>query len=710
MCAYRYEKEKNGDIALVFDGFEKGIAPSPHKGIANLQAVNINTELEEVMCSYSRVEQTQHQTIATGTLAQSSTNTIISTSGGFFKPGTWIVVSGSTIAGLADGTYYVLTSFKLSTTFSYDTATAVTGMTAGTANWSSVTYQMSAAIQGATERYVNTSGATKYRYYILDSNGRLWVQDTDHPTVGGENLYWTLPYNGSITSYNGAVTTTAGGLAVGFGTVFIFGGNKIFTIPTSRLGQSPASFSAGNILSSPTTTNSHFALLGKQGRVYYCDGEYIGSIFPDVSIDAGALAPIANIQSYCSYTASTVNGTLTAVLNGTVPYDYGSAARIPAFFFPAFGGTQPTNLTAGTRYWIEYTPGTWGAFQVFAAQTGGAAINIATGAAGVQYFNTFYPQSSAGTAVTIFTQQRLALPASEISTTLAELGNTIIVGVEGNTLYPWNQVDPLPSEPISLPENYTSTMMTVNNVVYVFAGFRGNIYITNASSVSLATTVPDYCSGLIEPYFIWGGSMFLRGRVYFSVQDQTTSHTGNCGGVWSFVPVQNFSYGQDFGIALRMENKNSYNTFNGRVPVFIPSQDQQARGPQFWSAWTSSVSSPLYGIDFSDTAPATAAVIETDIAITGTMLNKTSFKQIEYKLAAPMDAINNDETVTISYRLNLTDAYVSCGSVVQESLSSLSGYFVANFQNTQWLQLKITLTPFGRTTSSFIRLKEIRVR
>jgi hypothetical protein len=42
--SYRYEKS-TGDI--VIDSYENGISPSPHKGLANLQNVNISTETGE---------------------------------------------------------------------------------------------------------------------------------------------------------------------------------------------------------------------------------------------------------------------------------------------------------------------------------------------------------------------------------------------------------------------------------------------------------------------------------------------------------------------------------------------------------------------------------------------------------------------------------------------------------------------------------------
>lgn len=41
--AYRFEKEQNGEIALVIDGFDKGIAPDPYSGMNKLNTVDLET-------------------------------------------------------------------------------------------------------------------------------------------------------------------------------------------------------------------------------------------------------------------------------------------------------------------------------------------------------------------------------------------------------------------------------------------------------------------------------------------------------------------------------------------------------------------------------------------------------------------------------------------------------------------------------------------
>lgn len=704
--AYHTEKS-SGD--LVIDGFANGIAASPHKGIANMQAVNIATETGEVMCSFSRTRQSQANTGSTvGTITPSdSTHLTLSMPPFVMNGGIWITVSGSTITGLSSGNYYVLSSSggggSVQLASSYNGA-AITGLgLTGSASFILIR-NMTQPIASATEPYSN--GTQQYRYYILDDQGLIWVYDSAVSTTG---VTWFLP--------NTELATGATGIAILNGWLHVFVSTLIFCKQTVLLGNGLLKFAQGNML----TRNTHYAFVGHQGRIYYTDGNFLGSIFPNTSLLTGA----ANIQSYASYTAVTTTGTISQLIDGTTPYNgIDNTTRIPVVFFS--GGGIATDLRGGGSatlsviFYIKYLQGNSGftdnsTFEVYAAASGGSAIDIATGSSGTQYFNTYCPLNASGEATLTFTPQKLNLPFFETATSIAEIGNTVIVGTKGNVIYPWNQTDPTPGDLIPLPENNVTSFLTVNNMAYVFAGYKGNIYVTNGSTASLVLSLPDYCAGIagneasyIEPYFTWGGVMFLRGRVYFSLQDETAAKTGNCGGVWSFIPTQNFFIGQDTGLALRLENQNSYATYNGMATVLLASQTQNAIGPQYWAGWLSSVTSPSYGIDFSNTTPTTAS-IETDLIPTGTLLDKDTFEQIEYKLAAPLV---NGESVSVSYRQDGTSAYQSFGTAQTESTTGLSGYFtpVTDFEAGQWVQFKITLTPIVSAASSFVRLKEIRLR
>lgn len=706
---------------IVVNGWENGVAVSPHKGLGNVQNANISTEIGEIMASYGRVQQSQPGTTSpTGTInarASASLQTTLP-----LLTGSWINISSSTISGVSPGNYYIqnsnseptisASSFQISQYYNSSPLSGF-GLT-GTATYT-LLRAMGQPVASATETYGNGS-AYQYRYYILDSQGLVWVYDTaTSPNLGPNS--WVLP-DFSIAYYGSATPT---GLAVMNGWLHVFAGNTIWCKPTVNLGDTTSntstwfSFSSGLMLSALTSPNPHFAFVGHQGKLYYTDGNFIGSIFPNSSILSG----VANIQSYASYGAVTTTGIIGTLIGGSIPVlGGGSSARIPAVFFVQTGFNKPAAITVGTMYWIQYSlgAGTTGTFEVYAAQTGGSAIDIASGATGIQYFSTYYPISSGGSATIVFSPERLNLPFFETSQSIVELGNQVLVGCKGNVLYPWNQVDPTPGDLIPLPENNVVNMITVNNMAYIFAGSKGNIYITNGSTASLATSVPDYCAGIpgtpssyIEPYFTWGGAMYLRGRVWFSILDQTSIKAGNCGGVWSFIPTQNFFIGQDTGLSLRLENQNSYATYSGVATVLLAAQTQTAKSPQYWAGWYSSTSSPLYGIDFTATTTTSRAVIETDLIPTGTMLDKESFMQIEYKLT---EAPSDNGFVSISQRTDATSAFVSCGTAVFDGASNsvaVSGYFPANFEKGQWLQLQINLICSTGTTA-FPRLKEIRIR
>lgn len=717
--SYEIDKE-TGDLVVL--GFENGIAPSPHKGLANIQNGNIATETGEVMASFGRVQASMTSTSSTGTLSfsdSSHVNLSISDSNGKFK-GMWISVSGSTHTGeLANGNYWVTFSvgggFVLSATYG---GSGISGYTAGLSATISLLRTMGQPVAYATEQYF-LSGTPYYRYYVLDSQGLVWVYDTFNDLSPGDDIsYWFLP-DTSLSYWS--TDATPSGLTVLNGTLIVFSGNKFWTKQTVRLGRAYDQMTNALMTSSSNTTNPHFGLYGHQGRAYWTDGPFIGSVFPNTSLLTG----VSNVQSYASYTAAATTCTISNLYSGTTPSTGANVgatgfSRIPVVFFTAVGGTLPSSVSANVVYYIQYSTSNE-TFQVFDALTGGAAKDMSTGAAGVQYYNTFWVIGThAGaygdTSTLIFTPQRLELPLFEVSQCMAEVGNNLIIGCRGTVVYPWNQVDNTPGGLINLPEANVKTLINVNQMAYIFAGSKGNVYITDGSTASLVIKVPDYCAGIagttssyIEPLFVWGGAAYIRGRVYFSILDQTATKAGNCGGIWSFIPTQNLYVGQDTGLALRQENQSSYATYSGYSTLIIPWFDQSVgKAPQFWSCWQSSLTSPAYGIDKALTTTLGSVVIETDLIPVGTVLDKYTPKQIEYKLGAPA---TSGETVGISWRKNSVDSFTSAGNpILPDGATGVAGYFNANFQGAQWVQLRVTLTVATSSTGSFNRLSQIRIR
>jgi hypothetical protein len=595
---------------------------------------------------------------------------------------------------------------KLSDFYDPYGATPLTHGTTGSITFSTVAVP-NQAIAKAVENY-NTDGSTEYRYYILDKNGYVWLWDTQVYETNG--FMWMLP---DSTDYS---TVKIGGIAVLNGWLMAVAKAFILCKPTVNLGGFFTQMADGETMN-PFDTHSSFAMTGSQGKMYYVDSQFLGEIFPTTSL----LTSEANIQSYCKYSASSTTGTITELINGSVPYLVSSAKRVPVVFFTDTEGTLPTAISNDVVYYIEYNPASQ-TFEVYNdVDVGQGSIqDIQTGASGNQYFNTFYPVGYAGwsssTPLLQFQPQRVNLPFYEQATCLVEVGNTILVGCEGSAVYPWNQIDAIVSDVIQLPEANVKTMLNVNNMAYIFAGYKGNIYISNTAVASLALKIPDYCAGVagtknsyIEPVFTWGDAMYCRGRVYFSVLDQTSTKSGNCGGVWSFIPSQNVDANALVGNSLRLENQNSYNDYDGYATILLPAIEQTSQAPQYWAAWQDSynTSTAAFGIDGTGTTPVTSYIIETDILATGSILSKETFSQLEYKLSAPLES---GESVQMYYRVNATDAWTSAGTTIDEPTILLSGYYQIRFQKTQWVQFRVVATTNGSTSSSFVRLQQIRLR
>lgn len=662
--SYKIEKE-TGD--LVIGGWPSGIGSSPHNGLGDLKCLNISTMPGEVSINYARTQQTQ-KPISGATLSAGGTGFVVYSGSPALSRGTWITVSGSTISGLSNGVYYVLlnassVNIQLSTTYEGSQLTGL-GLT-GTATFT--TFNMGQPIQWAS---TNISSYPAQEYYVLDATGLVWKTPPGETGASQSGLgTWSLIDYTPVPN-----ASTKSGLFI-YGSYIFVVSDALYYKPLNSLGHATVwtSFKSTKL----NGGHYHMATVGVDGNAYICDG----------GIDE----------------LKTVSG------------------------------------------------------------------------------QTFDPTN---TATYTWSPQALEIPNIDEATCLAQVsisgGINLIVGGLSNVLYLWvpissSGVTSSGFTPIFLPENFTQQLVTVNNLIYVFAGSKGNIYLTNGSSITTAMTIPDYVAnntGLDQdPFYSWGGTMYVRGRIWFSAK------APNCGGIWSFIPTINYYPEQDVGLSLRLEHQNSYGTYNGMATVLFSSQaptDQQAEGVQYYAGWddgTSGGSSNPYGIDFSGTTPYTngATIIETDLIPTGTMLKEQTFGQIEYKLSAPLSSITATvpiakgatsatltsnwvgttgtqtvtfsdgetrtatftngattmtwsgglintvtvivltETVTIKWRTALNMAWNTTGADMLMNPSNTAGYFVPDFEFTQWIQLQTTLQS-TTNNPSYIRFKEIRIR
>lgn len=306
----------------------------------------------------------------------------------------------------------------------------------------------------------------------------------------------------------------------------------------------------------------------------------------------------------------------------------------------------------------------------------------------------------ANTATYTWNKQALYL-AQDKATCLEELGKNLMIGGEVNYIYPWDRISTSFTYPIKIADNYIFHLLTVNTNMYIFAGRRGRIYVTNGSQANIYTKVPDHISG-IEPIFEWKNCCYNKNQIYFGVlaKDNSKDFITSYYGLWAIDVSTN---------ALRVANIQSSNTatvtaiyaFNSIASGFglaVAFANYDANG-NFLTA----------GIDTGTENPYTTYIssIETDLIPVGQFLKKRTFENLEFKLSVPM--VNN-EGIKISYRPYKSSSYTQIGETLGTSTSTpISDFYTVNFDQSQWVQFKIEMKSTN-TNPSYVRLNELRLR
>jgi len=333
--------------------------------------------------------------------------------------------------------------------------------------------------------------------------------------------------------------------------------------------------------------------------------------------------------------------------------------------------------------------------------------------------SSFNPSTPA--TYTLNNGDALLVPETDEATCIAELGQNILIGGLGSFVYVWNKIDPGFSDLLNVPDNFTKKIIATNQNAYIFAGTRGRIYITNGSGIDLYKKIPDYLTGLFNPFYVWGDASFGRNQLFFSFYVRNSAGTiqSLCSGAWAIDLDSE---------AMRMLNKTSDASYGGivRMVTLRPSDNtgsplSSVVGNNLAIGWYNGSNTSF--IDVSTAVPYTnyESYMELDMIPVGTFLDRFTPTQIEWKTSMPLGGGGTLEKIRISYRENLLDAFTVIGetqatgtNVVGTTTGTTTGYavsdyFSANFQNIQWVQLKVELAS-NSTTPTYNRLTEVRIR
>lgn len=287
------------DGSIVIDGFENGVGDSPYTGLSDVRNVNVTSVPGEAFVNFATAQITNNpiaNVVVTGLAA--NILSFAATAGLQNKMAIEFTQVGG-LTGVSTGTTYWLRSCggSPSTPSSaglysdYKQSTVVTIGGAATGSPTFKIYQFGVIPAPAYATGVPYWTYTGAKYFIQDSLGQVWsnMQTTD---VGGSGLNEGLF---TFTGLTGTTDTNAGnglgyyqptGNAAGVGYVFSFNSQSIDYFKINSTGDG-GTWTWGWKPSDATTHNTgylkvigiHAALLAPDNRLYYCDGQYIGSFY-----------------------------------------------------------------------------------------------------------------------------------------------------------------------------------------------------------------------------------------------------------------------------------------------------------------------------------------------------------------------------------------------------------------------------------------------
>lgn len=270
------------DNSIVIDGFENGIADSPYSGLSDMRNVNIISVPGEASVNFAQQSISGILTVS-GTLASAdATANTVTVSGltGVVSDHSVLVFSGAGLAGsgITAGTKYMAgnvsgLTFQLFTTYANHVANSpldITGNATGTFT--------SVVMDKPTNRFYDS---TTNRYYFIDASGRVWFTDAAAATP----IY--LLGNDTTTTTN----AHGNGVAVYRNYLFAF---RDALIDFMVISTGAWTYGWQTMNTAGGTNNSHYAHLGQDDVIYYCDGAYIGSFFQK----AGATFDPSNSATY----------------------------------------------------------------------------------------------------------------------------------------------------------------------------------------------------------------------------------------------------------------------------------------------------------------------------------------------------------------------------------------------------------------------------
>lgn len=294
------------------------------------------------------------------------------------------------------------------------------------------------------------------------------------------------------------------------------------------------------------------------------------------------------------------------------------------------------------------------------------------------------------------------------ATTIAELGSRLMVGTQTDnsiwiTRYASQSATIFPyrigvsatnfDNPVTISNaNSIQQIIVSNNLMYITAGLKGNLYVSDGTSYRQVKTLPYAVkdeSGLGMLLYPNAITIASNGNLLIGSSSFTNGYTGTVTqhGIWEV----NLSTGK-YETNLRYIMSNGFYTGNTQISIGFVFQTNTDTVIFGWGYGSD------YGIDTTSAFKYAnyAATIETQLYVVGNRLNPKTFEHIEILLGQPL---TTGQGIRVSYRLTTTGDYTTIGTWTATSTSgAISIRDKALITNAQTLQIKIEMTTQENTS------------
>jgi hypothetical protein len=297
------------------------------------------------------------------------------------------------------------------------------------------------------------------------------------------------------------------------------------------------------------------------------------------------------------------------------------------------------------------------------------------------------------------TLSALDLKDGQYAVTIQELGRNIMIGTQGGSawyarggqrvanIYPWDRTSGtlgnpgLADLPISLNECGIHAMLSVNNIMYVLAGTRGNVYKTDGTSFVKIGRIPWTRSNSSFAVAYYPNALCLNSNsnlyIGLSVYSGSVQETG----VWE-MDIQNSN-----ALVLKYKKANSEIGFVGIDTIETT-----------YVGW--GTTQTTFGLDYITTQSNTdySAFAESQVYIVGNTNTKKTFEHIEFNLGK---LLTYSQGIKLYYRTSTEVDYTLIGTYTYTTLGSVISFQdIAGITDAQILQIKVAIKQDEQDTPS----------